>query len=141
MNVQATPKTGRIPTAAVTGLIVDAMQKSGVPAADAAKIAELMLEADLVGADAHGVFRLPQYVQRLKLGSTNARPNIKVTRTRAGDRAGRRRQRHGPSGASRGRRKRRSSSRARTASPGSAAACRAMRVRPASMRRCRSRPT
>ncbi len=80
MNVQAT-KVSRIPTAAVTGLIVDAMIKAGVPAADAAKIAELMLEADLIGADAHGVFRLPQYVQRLKLGSTNARPNIKVNRT------------------------------------------------------------
>ena len=81
MNVQAAPKAGRISTAAVTGLIVDAMMKSGVPAADAGKIAELMLEADLTGADAHGVFRLPQYVQRLKLGSTNARPNIKVTRS------------------------------------------------------------
>src|SRR5450830_1404396 len=81
MNVQATAKAGRIPTAAVTGLIVDAMMKSGVPAGDAAKIAELMLEADLTGADAHGVFRLPQYVQRLKLGSTNARPNITVTRS------------------------------------------------------------
>ena len=46
MNVQAAPKTGRIPTAAVTGLIVDAMMKCGVPAADAGKIAELMLEAD-----------------------------------------------------------------------------------------------
>ena len=57
------------------------MMKSGVPAADAAKIAELMLEADLIGADAHGVFRLPQYVQRLKLGSTNPRPNITVKRS------------------------------------------------------------
>ena len=47
MNVQAAPKTGRIPVAAVSGLIVDAMMKSGVPAGDAAKIAELMLEADL----------------------------------------------------------------------------------------------
>src|SRR5450755_5120202 len=81
MNVQAAPKAGRIPTAAVTGLIVDAMLKCGVPAADAAKIAELMLEADLTGADAHGVFRLPQYINRLKLGSTNAKPNIKVNRT------------------------------------------------------------
>jgi LDH2 family malate/lactate/ureidoglycolate dehydrogenase len=81
MNVQASPKTSRVPTAAVIGFIVDAMQKSGVPAADAGKIAELMLEADLVGADAHGIFRLPQYVQRLKLGSTNARPNITVTRS------------------------------------------------------------
>ena len=48
---------------------------------DAVKIAELMLEADLIGADAHGVFRLMQYVQRLKLGSTNPRPNITVNRT------------------------------------------------------------
>jgi L-2-hydroxycarboxylate dehydrogenase (NAD+) len=81
MNVQTAPKAVRISTAAVSGLIVDAMIKSGVPAPDAAKIAELMLEADLVGADAHGVFRLPHYVQRLKLGSTNARPHIKVTRS------------------------------------------------------------
>ena len=80
MNVQAA-KSARIPTTAVTALIVDAMSKAGVPANDAAKIAELMLEADLIGADAHGVFRLPQYIQRLKLGSTNPRPNIVVNRT------------------------------------------------------------
>ena len=80
MNVQ-TAKAARIPTAAVTSLIVDAMGKAGVPKDDAAKIAELMLEADLIGADAHGVFRLMQYVQRLKLGSTNPRPNITVNRT------------------------------------------------------------
>lgn len=79
MNMQA--KTARTPTAAVTGFITDAMLKAGVPAADAGKIAELMLEADLIGADAHGVFRLPQYVQRLKLGSTNPRPTIKVERS------------------------------------------------------------
>jgi LDH2 family malate/lactate/ureidoglycolate dehydrogenase len=80
MNVQTT-KAARIPTAAITGLIVDAIIKAGVPKDDAAKIAELMLEADLIGADAHGVFRLGQYIQRLKLGSTNARPNITVKRT------------------------------------------------------------
>jgi LDH2 family malate/lactate/ureidoglycolate dehydrogenase len=80
MNVQAT-KGIRIPTKAVTGLIVDAMIKVAVSKGDAARIAELMLEADLVGADAHGVFRLPQYVQRLKLGSTNPRPVITVERS------------------------------------------------------------
>jgi LDH2 family malate/lactate/ureidoglycolate dehydrogenase len=78
MNAHAQP---RVPTAAVRGLIDDCMLKVGVPPADAQKIAELMLEADLIGADAHGVFRLPQYVQRLKLGSTNPKPNIKVERT------------------------------------------------------------
>jgi len=71
----------RTPVAAVTGLIVDAMVQAGLPAGDAAKVAELMVEADLTGADAHGVFRLPQYVNRLKLGSTNPRPNIKVERS------------------------------------------------------------
>jgi len=73
--------TARTSTGAVRGLIVDAMLKLGVPEVDADKIGELVLEADLIGADAHGVFRLPQYVNRLKLGSTNARPNIKVERT------------------------------------------------------------
>ncbi len=71
----------RIPIAAVTGLIIDAMGKSGLPAADAAKVAELMLEADLIGADAHGVFRLPQYCLRIKLGGLNPRPKITVERT------------------------------------------------------------
>ena len=65
--MNAPTKAGRIAVSAVSGLIVDAMGKSGVPAADAAKIAELMVEADLTGADAHGVFRLPQYINRLKL--------------------------------------------------------------------------
>ncbi len=76
-----TKTTQRPSVAAVTGLITDAMIKSGVPDADAAKVAGLMVEADLTGADAHGVFRLPQYVHRLKIASTNPRPNIKVERT------------------------------------------------------------
>jgi L-2-hydroxycarboxylate dehydrogenase (NAD+) len=76
--MKADAREGLVPAAAVRGLIEDCMLKVGVPAQDAAKIAELMLEADLIGADAHGVFRLPQYVQRLKLGSTNPRPNITV---------------------------------------------------------------
>ncbi len=79
MNVQT--KIARTPVAAVNGLIFDAMTRSGVPENDAGKIAELMLEADLTGADAHGVFRLPQYALRLKLKSTNPRPNITVKRS------------------------------------------------------------
>ena len=78
MDAKTTP---RISPAAVRGLIVDAMIKSGVPAGDADKIAELMLEADLTGADAHGVFRLSQYVLRFKVGGLNPRPSIKISRT------------------------------------------------------------
>jgi LDH2 family malate/lactate/ureidoglycolate dehydrogenase len=53
----------------------------GLPDADAGKVAELMTEADLVGADAHGVFRLPQYVRRIKGGAVKVQPNITVKRT------------------------------------------------------------
>jgi L-2-hydroxycarboxylate dehydrogenase (NAD+) len=70
-----------IPAAAIAGLIADALGKAGLPAADAAKVAELMTEADLTGADAHGVFRLPQYVRRLRAGGVNPTPSIQVTKT------------------------------------------------------------
>lgn len=73
----------RYSAASIRSLISDAMVKSGLAASEADKIAELMLEADLTGADAHGVFRLAQYVHRLKIGSTKARADIKVTRTAA----------------------------------------------------------
>jgi L-2-hydroxycarboxylate dehydrogenase (NAD+) len=52
-------------------------------AADAAKVAELMTEADLTGADAHGIFRLPQYVRRIRGGGFNTKPRIVVTPGRA----------------------------------------------------------
>src|SRR6516164_1190703 len=73
----------RVPAAAITGLITDALSAVGLPAADAAKVAELMTEADLTGADAHGVFRLPQYVRRLRAGGVNAKPDIRVSKTAA----------------------------------------------------------
>ncbi len=57
------------------------MSVVGLPDADAKKVAELMLEADLTGADAHGVFRLPQYVRRIKAGGVNPKPSIKVEQT------------------------------------------------------------
>jgi L-2-hydroxycarboxylate dehydrogenase (NAD+) len=81
MKADSRQQLARVPVSAVTGLIVDAMIKSGLPAGDAAKVAELMVEADLTGSDAHGVFRLPQYVYRLKIRSTNPRPNIKIERS------------------------------------------------------------
>src|SRR5262245_1025338 len=72
---------GQIPAKAIEGFIADCLGALGLPRHDAAKVAELMTEADLTGADAHGVFRLPQYVRRLRGGGVNAQPNIVVTRT------------------------------------------------------------
>jgi LDH2 family malate/lactate/ureidoglycolate dehydrogenase len=71
----------RVRASAISGFIRDALAKMGLPDGDAAKVAELMTEADLTGADAHGVFRLPQYVRRLRAGGVNPRPAIKVSRT------------------------------------------------------------
>ena len=61
----------RVPAPAIRGFIGDALAAVQRPAGDAARIAELMTEADLTGADAHGVFRLPQYVRRLRAGGVN----------------------------------------------------------------------
>ena len=71
----------RIAASALISFIRDAMMAVGLPQADAAKVAELMVEADLSGADAHGVFRLPQYVRRIKAGGVNPRSNITVRKT------------------------------------------------------------
>jgi LDH2 family malate/lactate/ureidoglycolate dehydrogenase len=71
----------RYSASAITGLLADSFERLGLPAADAAKCAELMCEADLTGADAHGVFRLPLYARRIKGGALNLKPDIRVERT------------------------------------------------------------
>src|SRR6476469_6865587 len=54
-----------------------------VPAADAQIIAELMTRADVNGSEGHGVFRLPQYIRRIRGGAVNVRPQIRVEREAA----------------------------------------------------------
>ncbi|MEQ1955020.1 Ldh family oxidoreductase [Mesorhizobium sp. CN2-181] len=54
-----------------------------LPARDAAQVAGMMIDADLAGADAHGIFRLPQYVRRLNAGGVNPTPSIDVRKTAA----------------------------------------------------------
>jgi L-2-hydroxycarboxylate dehydrogenase (NAD+) len=71
----------RISSRATASLISDAFVAAGLPDADAARCAELMTEADLTGADGHGIFRLPQYIRRLKARGFNKTPNITVTRS------------------------------------------------------------
>src|SRR3954463_2486140 len=71
---------GRVLIEAIRSLIEDALATAGLPRSDATVCARLMGEADLTGADAHGVFRLPQYVRRLKAGGFNPKFNITVKR-------------------------------------------------------------
>jgi LDH2 family malate/lactate/ureidoglycolate dehydrogenase len=64
--------------------IARALETVSVPRDDARIIAELMVRADLNGADGHGVFRLPQYVRRIKGGAVNIKPNIRIEREAPG---------------------------------------------------------
>ena len=65
------------------GFIARALHCTGLPAADADKVARLMAQADLQGSDGHGVIRLPQYVKRIRAGGINTRPDIRVVKERA----------------------------------------------------------
>ena len=68
----------RIPLAAMLGFTKEALLACGLPGADADAVAEAMIEADLTGADAHGIFRLGQYVKVLRDGRINPKPQMKV---------------------------------------------------------------
>jgi len=75
------------PPVSIAGLeafISSALEAVGIPAEDATQVAALMAEADARGGDAHGVFRLPQYVTQIETGGINARPNIRIVNDRPG---------------------------------------------------------
>ena len=78
------PDARRFPAAALLAFTHDALVAGGVPDADAAKAAKAMIEADLTGFDAHGIFRLYFYVDNLLAGRVNPKPAIKVVRRSAG---------------------------------------------------------
>jgi len=79
----AASRATRVPMRAMSAFIADVLGAEGLPAADAQTVARLMTEADLTGADAHGIFRLPQYVRRLRAGGINKSPDIRVDKTAA----------------------------------------------------------
>jgi LDH2 family malate/lactate/ureidoglycolate dehydrogenase len=51
---------------------------AGLPGPDAEIAAKAMIEADVTGFDAHGIFRLSSYVDTLRSGRVNPRAEIKV---------------------------------------------------------------
>jgi L-2-hydroxycarboxylate dehydrogenase (NAD+) len=68
----------RFSGAALIAFTHDALAACGVPDADALTAAEKMIEADLTGFDAHGIFRLAFYVSLLKEARVNPSADIKV---------------------------------------------------------------
>jgi len=74
----------RVTASKLEAFIARAFQSVGISAAESKSIAELMVRADVQGSEGHGVFRLPQYIRRIKGGAVNIRPNIRVVREAAG---------------------------------------------------------
>ncbi|MBI4609775.1 MAG: Ldh family oxidoreductase [Candidatus Rokubacteria bacterium] len=70
----------RFPAAALEAFIARARVAVGLPEADAREGGRLMTRADLRGADGHGIFRLPQYIRRIRPGGMNVRPAIRAVR-------------------------------------------------------------
>jgi LDH2 family malate/lactate/ureidoglycolate dehydrogenase len=78
----ATPR--RVKAKELEAFAAGAFEAVGLSGVDARSIAELMVRADLQGSEGHGVFRLPQYIRRIKGGAVNLKPNIRVVREAAG---------------------------------------------------------
>jgi L-2-hydroxycarboxylate dehydrogenase (NAD+) len=73
----------RLEASVLRAFTARAFERAGLPSDDALAVAALMVEADLQGSEGHGIFRLPQYIRRLRAGGVNARPQIRVVRERA----------------------------------------------------------
>lgn len=63
---------------ALCDFVARALRTRGVSEGDAARVASLMVEADLYGYGTHGVFRLRQYMARLDGGGCNPTPSITI---------------------------------------------------------------
>ena len=74
--------TRRLDAQKLRAFIAGAFERVEMPAASAAAVAELMVEADLQGSEGHGIFRLPQYVRRVQAGGVNLNPDIHIERER-----------------------------------------------------------
>lgn len=66
----------------VREFIAQAFRSVGMRERDANDVAALMTRADLLGADGHGIFRLPQYLRRIRAGGINLQPMIRVEQER-----------------------------------------------------------
>lgn len=61
--------------------MVQVLAKAGVPAQDGDLVADNLLKADLRGVGTHGISRFPRYLMRIKNGTINPRPAVKIGST------------------------------------------------------------
>ncbi|MCJ2074041.1 Ldh family oxidoreductase [Methylobacterium sp. J-030] len=68
------------PAAQVQDFVARLFEQQKVPPADAGRVAECLVQADLRGVSSHGVGRVPIYIDRLRRGLVNALPTMTVER-------------------------------------------------------------
>ncbi len=69
------------PTASADALrrfATEVFARTGMPEADAAVVADVLVWANLRGVDTHGVARIPRYVDLIAAGDMNPRPSIAI---------------------------------------------------------------
>ncbi len=74
------PDNKNISADALTKLVSSIFVGTGMSAAHAGKVAEVLVWADLRGAPSHGVQRVPRYVEIIAQGDMNPRPDIKIVK-------------------------------------------------------------
>ena len=81
MRTQQAPAINAAPitaAGALRGFATDIFARAGMPEADAAVVADVLVWANLRGVDTHGVMRIPRYVDLIENGDMNARPAITI---------------------------------------------------------------
>jgi LDH2 family malate/lactate/ureidoglycolate dehydrogenase len=73
----------RVPRGVLEDFIARVFVSLQVPETDASAVAALMVEADALGHETHGVFRLRQYVNRLRDGGCNPAPHVAIVQETA----------------------------------------------------------
>lgn len=76
--------TQTIPADVLTARVTRIFEQLGLPDEDGRIVAEHLVEADLRGVHSHGVIRVPTYVDRIREGKINPRPNIRIVTDHGG---------------------------------------------------------
>ena len=69
-----------VPADRLRAFCADLLAAAGLRANDARIVADSLVQANLRGVDSHGVARLGHYLERIRMGSINPRPDIRLTK-------------------------------------------------------------
>jgi uncharacterized oxidoreductase len=80
MTPSSSASTALITADALRDFAAQILMAAETPRATAARVADALVESNLVGHDSHGVLRLPQYVKAIQAGTLNPAGELKIVR-------------------------------------------------------------